>query len=132
MRAVFIVLACCTAQALGLLIPMPSQRVTKLAKKESLQQGPSRRGPTSLSHRFPRMCAREEEGEVDWRELRARLVANEKAPPSDLSSPAFASSASFVYETPLIEQGTILLGGTKMEFGFALRQQVKKFINIFL
>ena len=56
--------------------------------------------------------------EMDWREMRARLIASQgfEAPTSD-------KSGKFTYETPLIEQGTILLGGTEMKFGFALRQQ---------
>jgi len=58
---------------------------------------------------------------MDWREVRARLVAQERA--SNSSTPLTSDSNSYVYETPLIEQGTILLGGTKMDFGFALRQQ---------
>ena len=29
----------------------------------------------------------------------------------------------YVYESPLIEQGSVILGGTQQEFGFALRQQ---------
>ena len=67
----------------------------------------------STQHRRVRMA--EGDNAVDWREMRARLVAQaagQKAP-----------SAGFVYESPLIEQGTILLGGTQLEFGFALRQQ---------
>jgi len=65
--------------------------------------------------------------------MRARLIAQEKADQSSTTDTPASSSASgtddtsssssYVYETPLIEQGTILLGGTKMDFGFALRQQ---------
>jgi len=55
--------------------------------------------------------------EMDWREMRARLVAQE-SPASDT-----AGGSSYVYESPLIEKGSILLGGTKQAFGFALRQQ---------
>lgn len=57
--------------------------------------------------------------EMDWREMRARLVAAQQ---SEAGVPAVGSGSN-VYESPLIEQGTVLLGGTKMEFGFALRQQ---------
>jgi len=55
---------------------------------------------------------------MDWREMRARLIAREKQP----EAPA-ASGGQFMYESPLIEQGTVLLAGTDMEYGFALRQQ---------
>ena len=59
--------------------------------------------------------------EMDWREMRARLIASQGF---EKEAPATSSGNSgFIYESPLIEQGTILLGGTKMEFGFALRQQ---------
>ena len=55
----------------------------------------------------------------DWREMRARLVAGEKgAAGSDAEA-----AAGFVYESPLIEQGSVILGGTMQDFGFALRQQ---------
>jgi len=67
-----------------------------------------------------------DDGEMDWREMRARLIAQQKAESTTSSSSddtASVSTSSYVYETPLIEQGTILLGGTKMDFGFALRQQ---------
>lgn len=68
-------------------------------------------------------------GESDWRAMRARLIARSKEDSTlgtvtdDRDGDASPSSSSYVYETPLIEQGTILLGGTKMDFGFALRQQ---------
>ena len=58
------------------------------------------------------MMAGSNENEMDWREMRAKLVAQEKN-----------QSESDVYEAALIEQGTVLLGGTKQLFGFALRQQ---------
>ena len=79
--------------------------------------------------------------EMDWREMRARLVAAQKGwsdedasgdASSDTSTASIDASASggdtsstasldggYMYESPLIEQGTILLGGTKMDFGFA-------------
>jgi len=101
------------AQALGLHFPTSS-------KGSSTHRLPWQRTPCQrLPH--TRLCASEE---VDWREMRARLVAQEKASSAqlpDASAPAPASG--WVYESPLIEQGTILLGGTKMDFGFALRQQ---------
>ena len=60
--------------------------------------------------------------ELDWREMRARLVAQEQ----ESGTPAASNGSyagSYAYETPLIEQGSILMGGTKQVFGFALRQQ---------
>ena len=56
---------------------------------------------------------------MDWREMRARLIASQGF---EKEAPASSGNGGFIYESPLIEQGTILLGGTKMEFGFALRQ----------
>ena len=65
--------------------------------------------------------------ELDWREMRARLVAQEKSQSESAkpeTTPADEEvSPGYVYESPLIEQGTVLLGGTKQLFGFALRQQ---------
>ena len=62
----------------------------------------------------------------DWRDLRARLVAaeqKEKAAGSASEGDSIAAPGGFVFESPLIEQGSVILGGTKQEFGFALRQQ---------
>jgi len=64
----------------------------------------------------------------DWRDVRARLVAKEQlerqgVAPTDASSAADRIDAAQVYETPLIEQGSVILGGTQQEYGFALRQQ---------
>ena len=65
--------------------------------------------------------------EMDWRAMRARLIAQETSSAAknvtQETSSATDGAAGYVYESPLIEQGTILLGGTKMQFGFALRQQ---------
>ena len=66
------------------------------------------------------MCTGEE---MDWREMRAKLVAQERQQSAGDGAPVAEGSEGYVYESPLIEQGTILLGGTKMEYGFALRQQ---------
>ena len=59
--------------------------------------------------------------EVDWREMRARLMA-QAAAEGGATTPT-KEDGGYVYESPLIEQGTVLLGGTKQNFGFALRQQ---------
>jgi len=66
------------------------------------------------------MCTGEE---MDWREMRAKLVAQERQQSAGDGAPVAEGGEGYVYESPLIEQGTILLGGTKQEFGFALRQQ---------
>ena len=55
--------------------------------------------------------------------MRARLLAREKIGLTEEVDPEAAAAPNFVFETPLIEQGSIILGGTKQEFGFALRQQ---------
>lgn len=71
------------------------------------------------------MCDETPQPTGDWRELRARLVAQEQAAQADSNALADEGGATgFVYESPLIEQGSVILGGTKQEFGFALRQQV--------
>ena len=83
-----------------------------------------------------RLCAPEEEPEAvassgggDWREMRARLVAQERAAQAQGEDAADElvgfdeAGDGFVYESPLIEQGSVILGGTMQEFGFALRQQ---------
>eukprot|EP00966_Prymnesium_polylepis_P286934 6627736-Prymnesium_polylepis.1 len=56
----------------------------------------------------------------DWRELRAKLVAQEQAEQRAMSDeeavPIGEGEASgYVYESPLIEQGSVILGGTKQE-----------------
>jgi putative AlgH/UPF0301 family transcriptional regulator len=56
---------------------------------------------------------------MDWREMRARLVQQEKAEAGSSSNEV----DGYVYESPLIEQGSVILGGTMQDFGFALRQQ---------
>jgi len=65
--------------------------------------------------------------DVDVRDFRARLVAQQRseeggagAVPAGLSQ---EGGGGWIYETPLIEQGSVLLGGTKQAFGFGLRQQ---------
>ena len=63
--------------------------------------------------------------DIDWREMRARLVAAE-AGERGAGAVAAEEAGSFVYESPLIEQGSVILGGTKQDFGFALRQQCKR------
>ena len=75
-----------------------------------------------------RCCENEPESKDlgDWRDLRAKLVAaeqREKASSGGDSSAAAAEPEGFVFESPLIEQGSVILGGTRQEFGFALRQQ---------
>merc|ERR1719162_1037432 len=68
----------------------------------------------------------EAEDEMDWREMRARLVEQEKRlqqAESGDNGTGVSSGSGYVFESPLIEQGTVILGGTLQEFGFALRQQ---------
>jgi len=55
----------------------------------------------------------------DWRQFRAKLVAQEKgvaASGEEGSGWAYSSGN-------LVEQGSLLLGGSELEFGFGLRQQ---------
>ena len=77
---------------------------------------------TTLSQHQRIMCSSGGGGgkeEMDWRDMRAQLIAQE----SQAEGGTARESGSYVYESPLIEQGTILLGGTQQDFGFALRQQ---------
>ena len=105
MREALVVVACTAHAAQSLLLQTP------------LAPLPSHR----LRHRgaLLRVAASSggDEGEMDWREVRARLVQQQAASAGQkLSDPS-------IFETPLIEQGTVLLAGTRMDFGFALRQQ---------
>ena len=53
----------------------------------------------------------------DWRQFRAKLVAKEQgAEPSAAGDWAYNSGN-------LVEQGSLLMGGTELDFGFGLRQQ---------
>ena len=53
----------------------------------------------------------------DWRNFRARLVAGQKGG-GGVARAAWAYNAGNV-----VEQGSLLLGGTEIEYGFGLRQQ---------
>jgi len=59
----------------------------------------------------------------DVRDFRARLVAQQRAREEGDQGGKSSSSSGWIYESPLIEQGSVLLGGTKQFFGFGLRQQ---------
>jgi hypothetical protein len=66
----------------------------------------------------------------DARDFRARLIAQQRAAEAAEGGDGLTdgptsinSGVGWMYETPLIEQGSVLLGGTKQTFGFALRQQ---------
>jgi len=113
MREALVVLLCGAQAAQSLLLQtplLPSQRMLR-------QRAPLLRVAASSGG---------DEGEMDWREMRARLVAQQKASSAEgqkATDPSISDRSSFVYETPLIEQGTVLLAGTRMDFGFALRQQ---------
>ena len=45
-----------------------------------------------------------------------------RTPQGEDSAPE--TDGGYVYESPLIEQGSVILGGTKQDFGFVLRQYV--------
>merc|ERR1719247_1627460 len=59
----------------------------------------------------------------DYRDFRARLIARTKGEGLTESSDEKAVEEGWAYETPLLEAGCVLLGGTKQDFGFGLRQQ---------
>ena len=58
----------------------------------------------------------------DVRDFRARLISRSKEGVLD-AIPAPSNESSWAYETPLLEQGSVLLGGTEQDLGFAVRQQ---------
>jgi len=126
----FIAIVIGTAQSFGMLLSTPSSQRGRW-KMRVLPVVPQQQQQRRMS-----ASNESDDGEMDWREMRARLIAQEQKADSTSSTSATLSSiggdittgtdgstSSYVYETPLIEQGCILLGGTKMEFGFALRQQ---------
>jgi len=59
----------------------------------------------------------------DFRDFRARLIARTKGEGLTESGDENAIEAGWAYETPLLEAGCVLLGGTEQDFGFGLRQQ---------
>jgi putative AlgH/UPF0301 family transcriptional regulator len=59
----------------------------------------------------------------DFRDFRARLIARTQGEGLEVGSDREAAGAGWAYETPLLEQGCVLLGGVEQEFGFGLRQQ---------
>ena len=57
----------------------------------------------------------------DWRSFRARLVAQEQGASQEASA---AGGETWAYNAGnLVEQGSLLMGGSELEFGFGLRQQ---------
>lgn len=74
-------------------------------------------------HRAAAIRLSDETPPEDWRELRARLVAKERAEDMAAVGDDDEPGTGYVYESPLIEQGSVILGGTLQDFGFALRQQ---------
>ena len=57
-------------------------------------------------------------GSPDWRQFRAKLVAQEKGGGGRIAS------AGWAYETGnMVEAGSLLLGGSELDFGFGLDQQ---------
>ena len=91
--------------------------------------GPRRLGALSRApQRHLHLCQEEPPklDDKDWRAFRARLVAAQQAEGGGEGGGGESSTTSeggFMYATPLIEQGSVILGGTDQEFGFALRQQ---------
>ena len=59
----------------------------------------------------------------DFRDFRARLIARTQGEGLEQGSDEKAAGAGWAYETPLLEQGCVLLGGVEQKFGFGLRQQ---------
>ena len=59
----------------------------------------------------------------DFRDFRARLIARTKGEGLTEAGDERAVAEGWAYETPLLEAGCLLLGGTEQDFGFGLRQQ---------
>ena len=59
----------------------------------------------------------------DFRDFRARLIARTKGEGLTEAGDEKAVAEGWAYETPLLEAGCVLLGGTEQDFGFGLRQQ---------
>ena len=59
----------------------------------------------------------------DFRDFRARLIARTKGEGLTEAGDEKAVAEGWAYETPLLEAGCLLLGGTEQDFGFGLRQQ---------
>ena len=59
----------------------------------------------------------------DFRDFRARLIARTKGEGLTEAGGERAVAEGWAYETPLLEAGCLLLGGTEQDFGFGLRQQ---------
>ena len=97
-------------------IAIAAAYVEPLAPRSAVASRTSQK-PARVSQNPCRLCADEPPAPSgDWRDFRARLVQQDQQGDSE-------SDSSFVYETPLIERGTVILGGTQQDFGFALRQQ---------
>eukprot|EP00613_Pedinella_sp_CCMP2098_P072662 CAMPEP_0171910280 /NCGR_PEP_ID=MMETSP0993-20121228/9274_1 /TAXON_ID=483369 /ORGANISM="non described non described, Strain CCMP2098" /LENGTH=357 /DNA_ID=CAMNT_0012543413 /DNA_START=51 /DNA_END=1120 /DNA_ORIENTATION=- len=73
-------------------------------------------------HLHPKVLhSAEDSGEAadlgDWRDFRARLIAQESG------GSAKTLGGSWAYETTLVEKGSVILGGTQSSYGFDLHQQ---------
>ena len=80
--------------------------------------GPRRRG---VLWSLRASSGKQEDGDVsdaDWRDFRAKLVAQEKGGGQEGAADEWAYNAG-----NLVEQGSLLMGGSELEFGFGLRQQ---------
>ena len=81
--------------------------------------------PAAARHAKPcRLCA-------DERRLVGRLARLSRTAVQQDQQGESESDSSFVYETPLIERGTVILGGTQQDFGLA-RQQYHKSVMLLL
>lgn len=115
------------ALAVGLCAACASSRVAgaSVAAHGAGLRAARLRAPTSRSAAVRASSAEPDE---DWRAVRARLVAQEakeQAPDGDSGASGVGSVADggYVYETPLIEQGSVILASTQQRYGFGLSQQ---------
>ena len=69
------------------------------------------------------------EGDVDWRSFRAKLVSqelkeNKSGDHYETTNEPSAKAEEWVYDAgKFVETGSVILGGSQMEYGFGLRQQ---------
>ncbi|CAJ1345371.1 unnamed protein product [Effrenium voratum] len=63
-----------------------------------------------------RRVARGAEGEGDWREFRARLVQQELSREAEVDAISLKKAEQWAYESPIIEQGSILLSAPSDHF----------------
>jgi putative AlgH/UPF0301 family transcriptional regulator len=119
-------LACAAAALLPVASPfarlgVPGVRLCRAAVDVRARRAPAaalRRGGCRVTRAGADVLANDDDD--DWRRLRARLVAGER----DGVGRFGRVSEAWAHDSDnLVEQGSLLLGGSSLEYGFGLRQQ---------